>query len=57
MWDGWAPLARADEHAFSGALSCLGGWVNAEQAGRFAVLLRGEGPPIDVPELPPARQR
>lgn len=54
LWDGWAPFARADEQAFSVALSCLGGRVNAERGGAFAVLLRGEGPPIDVPELPDA---
>jgi len=54
LWDGWAPLARADEQAFSVSLSCLGGRVNADRGGKFAVLLRGEGPPIDLPELPPA---
>ena len=47
LWDGWGPLARADERAFSVALSVLGGRVNADKGGRFAVLLRGEGP--DVP--------
>lgn len=52
VWDGWAPLARADERAFSVTLSVLGGRVNAERGGTFAVLLRGEGPVIDVPELP-----
>jgi len=51
LWDGWGPLARADEQAFSVALSVFGGRVNADRGGRFAVLLRGEGPPIDVPEL------
>ncbi|MDQ3616528.1 MAG: barstar family protein [Actinomycetota bacterium] len=51
LWDGWGPLARADMQAFSIALSVFGGRVNAERGGRFAVVLRGEGPPIDVPEL------
>lgn len=51
LWDGWGPLARADQQVFSVALSVLGGRVNAERGGKFAVLLRGEGPTIDVPEL------
>lgn len=44
LWDGWGPFARADERAFSVALSVLGTRVNAERGGPFAVLLRGEGP-------------
>lgn len=52
LWDGWSPLARADEQAFHVALSVLGGRVNAERGDPFAVLLRGEGPPSDLPELP-----
>lgn len=51
LWDGWGPLARADQQVFSVALTVLGGRVNAERGGKFAVLLRGEGPMIDVPEL------
>ena len=52
LWDGWSPLAREDERAFSVALSVLGGRVNADKGGRFAVLMRGEGPDIDgVPSL------
>jgi hypothetical protein len=47
LWDGWGPLARQDERAFSVALSVLGGRVNADRGGPFAVVLRGEGP--DVP--------
>ncbi|HSE70517.1 MAG TPA: barstar family protein [Nocardioidaceae bacterium] len=54
LWDGWSPLARADEQAFRVALSVFGGRVNAERGDKFAVLLRGEGPEIDVPELPDA---
>ena len=50
LWDGWSPLAREDHRAFSVALSVLGGRVNAEKGGRFAVLLRGDGP--DVPGVP-----
>ena len=50
LWDGWGPLARNDERAFSVALSVLGGRVNADRGGPFAVVLRGEGP--DVPGVP-----
>ncbi|MGH3361928.1 MAG: barstar family protein [Nocardioides sp.] len=49
LWDGWGPFARADEQAFSVALSVLGTRVNAERGGPFAVLLRGDGP--DVPGI------
>jgi hypothetical protein len=52
LWDGWSPLARHDEQAFHVALSVLGGRANADRGCRFAVLLRGEGPHLDVPELP-----
>ena len=52
LWDGWSPLARHYEQAFKVALSILGGRVNAERGGKFAAILRGEGPPIDLPELP-----
>jgi len=52
LWDGWSPFARQDQQAFHVALSVLGGRANAERGCRFAVLLRGEGPAIDVPELP-----
>lgn len=52
LWDGWSPLARHDEQAFHVALSVLGGRANADRGCRFAALLRGQGPHIDVPELP-----
>lgn len=52
LWDGWGPFARADERAFSVALTVLGTRVNAERGGAFAVLLRGDGPdPVGVPDL------
>ena len=52
LWDGWGPFARAEERAFSVALSVLGTRVHAERGGPFAVLLRGDGPePIGVPDL------
>lgn len=52
LWDGWSPLARHDEQAFHVALSVLGGRANADRGCAFGVLLRGEGPHLDVPELP-----
>jgi hypothetical protein len=52
LWDGWSPLCRHDEQAFRVALSVLGGRAHADKGCRFAALLRGEGPPIDLPELP-----
>jgi len=51
LWDGWSPLARHDEHAFSAALEVLGRRVRTDGC-KFAVLLRGEGPSLDLPELP-----
>ena len=47
LWDGWSTLARADERAFSIALSVLGGRANDDKGAPFTTLLRGEGP--DVP--------
>ena len=52
LWDGWSPLARHDEQAFHVALSVLGGRAHDRPGRKFAVVLRGDGPPIDVPELP-----
>ena len=52
LWDGWSPLARHDEAAFQQALAVFGRRVEADDGCRFAVLLRGEGPSLDVPELP-----
>ncbi len=52
LWDGWGPFARADDQAFSVALSVLGTRVNADRGGPFAVLLRGDGPDVSgVPSL------
>lgn len=52
LWDGWSPFARHDEQAFRVALSVLGGRANAERGCKFASILRGDGPPLDLPELP-----
>ncbi|NUR07835.1 MAG: hypothetical protein HOQ22_00750 [Nocardioidaceae bacterium] len=52
LWDGWSPLARHDEQAFHVALSVLGGRCHSDRGCTFATILRGEGPPLDLPELP-----
>lgn len=54
LWDGWAPLARADRRVFDVALSVFGDRVDFERGGAFAVLLQGPGPSdADVTELDP----
>jgi hypothetical protein len=51
LWDGWSPLARHDEPTFRAVLEVLG--RRAASDGRpLAVLLRGEGPEIELEELP-----
>ena len=52
LWDGWSPFARHDDQAFKVALSVLGGRANADRGCKFAAILRGDGPPLDLPELP-----
>jgi hypothetical protein len=52
LWDGWSPLARHDDRAFSTALSVLGDRAGQDGADVMAVILRGEGPDLDLPELP-----
>ena len=52
LWDGWSPLARADQDTFRQSLSVLGGRTHEEGCDQCAVLLRGEGPDIEVGELP-----
>lgn len=52
LWDGWSPFARHEEQAFHVALSVLGGRCNADRGCKFAALLRGDGPHLDLPELP-----
>ena len=51
LWDGWAPFARADRHAFDVAVDVLAARVETERLGTFAVVLHGPGPETDVPEL------
>lgn len=52
LWDGWSPLARADEASFTSALESFRSRVSDDGAGKLAVLLRGEGPEIEIPDLP-----
>ena len=55
LWDGWAPFARADRHAFDVAVDVFDARVDAERVGAFAVVLKGPGPQTDLPELVPHR--
>ena len=52
LWDGWSPLARAESDAFDDVLEALRQRAHRPGAGKLAVILRGEGPDLDVPELP-----
>lgn len=44
LWDGWGTLAGAEETAFSIMIDVF--TERGEAAGRFVVLLRGEGPEL-----------
>jgi hypothetical protein len=52
LWDGWSPLARKDRAAFDEALAMFRRRAHTSADGKLAVILRGEGPDLDVPELP-----
>ena len=49
LWDGWSPFARHDEASFDSAVGLL---RRRARAGAFAAVLRGDGPELDLPELP-----
>jgi RNAse (barnase) inhibitor barstar len=51
LWDGWGPFARADRKAFDVAVDVLSVRARSSRFGAFAVLMRGPGPEIDVPEI------
>jgi len=55
LWDGWSPLARAEPKPFAVALDILGQRAGSRRGGAFVVLMRGDGPAIDVPEVDPHR--
>jgi hypothetical protein len=49
LWDGWSTLARADRSDFDAAVDVFS--RRAKEGEPFVVLLRGEGPEIDIPSL------
>jgi hypothetical protein len=52
LWDGWSPLARSDNAAFEEAVEAFRQRAHKSGAGKLAVILRGDGPELDLPELP-----
>lgn len=50
LWDGWSPLARHDAATFDEALGMLRRRTGED--GAFGVILRGDGPDLDLEELP-----
>jgi len=52
LWDGWSPLARHDEETFGEVLDLLRRRARDRDAAKLAVILRGDGPDLDLPELP-----
>lgn len=52
LWDGWSPLARSDGAAFDEVVEAFRQRAHDAGAGKVAVILRGEGPDLDLPELP-----
>jgi acyl-CoA reductase-like NAD-dependent aldehyde dehydrogenase len=52
LWDGWSPLARHDQETFDRVLGALRSRSESEAHGKLAVILRGEGPDLDLDELP-----
>ncbi len=53
VWDGWSPLARAQPPGFAVAVDILTQRAGSRRGGAFAVVLRGDGPSIEVPDLDP----
>ena len=52
LWDGWSPLARSDRASFDAVVDVFRRRAHDPGAGKVAVILRGEGPELDLPELP-----
>ena len=52
LWDGWSPLARSEKEAFDEVVAAFRQRAHDATAGKLAVILRGEGPDLDLPELP-----
>lgn len=53
LWDGWGALAGRDRQAFDVALDVLRERAQDPRRPAFTVLLRGDGPAVDVPRLDP----
>ncbi len=52
LWDGWSPLARHDEDTFRQVLDAFRKRASTTDHGKFTVILRGEGPDLELDELP-----
>jgi hypothetical protein len=52
LWEGWSPLARADRGTFDEVLTMLRRRADTTDSGKLAVILRGDGPELDLAELP-----
>ena len=52
LWDGWSPLARHDDATFRAAIDAFAARARNSHGGRFAVILRGDGPDLELEELP-----
>jgi hypothetical protein len=52
LWDGWSPLCRHDETTFRKAVDVFRRRASSEDPGKLAVVLRGEGPELEIEELP-----
>jgi RNAse (barnase) inhibitor barstar len=57
LWDGWSPFARAHRSSFDVALDVLRQRTDTRRGGACVVLMRGDGPPIDVPDVDPHAPR
>jgi hypothetical protein len=53
LWEGWSPFARGAATEFKAAVDVLGRRCDSAEGGAFAVLLRGDGPALGLPELDP----
>jgi Barstar (barnase inhibitor) len=53
LWEGWSPFARAEPSRFDVAVGAFTRRCGSAQGGAFVVLLRGDGPPVGLPDLDP----
>lgn len=49
LWDGWSPLARSEQQTFDAILDILD--RRTQGGDKFSVLLRGDGPDLEVADL------